>query len=147
MSIWRTKRRHEENRRFNEQADAALLAIGVLRNRAEGLEQPHDDDVLRSQLREGQALLSTLRRGLQSPEDADDYTYALAQQLCDSWRQVPREAVSQLVQDIETLEQAAERLETVEGLDHAEATLSDVEELAGQLSESEAELLRSKLVG
>lgn len=147
MSIWRTKRRHEENRRFNEQADAALLAIGVLRNREEGLEQSHDVDILRSQLRDGQTLLSTLRHGLQSPEDADDYTYALAQQLCDSWRQVPRESVGRLEQDIETLEHAAERLETVEALDHAEATLSDVEELAGQLSESEAERLRSKLVG
>lgn len=147
MSIWRTKRRHEENRRFNEQADAALLAIGVLKNRDEGLEQPHDDTVLRSQLQEGQTLLSTLRRGLQSSEDVDDYTYALAQQLCDSWRQVPGEAVTRLEQDIETLEQAEERLEAVEGLDHVEATLSDVEELAGQLSESEAERLRSKLVG
>jgi len=53
MSIWRTRRRHEENRRFNEQADAALLAIGVLRNRDDGLEMSYQDDTLRSQLSEG----------------------------------------------------------------------------------------------
>jgi hypothetical protein len=147
MSIWRTKRRHEENRRFNEQADTSLLAIGVLKNRDEGLELAYDDNVLRSQLREGQTLLSALRRGLQSPEDVDDYTYALAQRLCDNWRQVRGETVTRLNRDIETLEQAEERLEVVEGIDHVESTLSDVEELAGQLSESEAERLRSKLVG
>lgn len=146
MSIWRTKRRHEENRRFNEQADAALLAIGVLKNRDEGLEQSHDDDVLRSQLQEGQNLLLSLQQGLQSPEDVDDYTYALTQQLYESWRQVREEAITRLAQDIKTLEEAEEHLDTVGNIDRVEETLSDIEELAGQVSESEAEQLRSKLV-
>ncbi|ACM58763.1 hypothetical protein Hlac_3232 [Halorubrum lacusprofundi ATCC 49239] len=147
MSIWRTRRRHEENRRFNEQADAALLAIGVLRNRDDGLEMSYQDDTLRSQLSEGKKLLSKLRRGLTSPEEVDDYTYALSQQLCDNWRQVSNEAVTRLEEDIESLEQAEENLDAVQGIQRAETTLTDIEELAGKVSKSEAERLRSKLVG
>jgi len=132
MSIWRTRRRHEENRRFNEQADAALLAIGVLRNRDDGLEMSYQDDTLRSQLSEGKKLLSKLRRGLTSPEEVDDYTYALSQQLCDNWRQVSNEAVTRLEEDIESLEQAEENLDAVQGIQRAETTLTDIEELAGK---------------
>ncbi len=147
MSIWRTRRRHEENRRFNERADAALLAIGVLRNRADGLELSYEDEELKSQLKDGEQLLLDLRRGLTSPADVGDYTYALAQQLCDSWRMVPDEAVAKLTEDIKTLERAKTHLKAVNKIDDVETTLSDVEKLAGQVSKSEAEKLRSKLVG
>ncbi|WP_143025237.1 hypothetical protein [Haloplanus vescus] len=146
MSIWRTKRRYEENRRFNERADTALLAIGMLRNEEEGLTVSWSEEELRSQLREGRKLLEEVRNALSDPESSEDYIYALSQRLCDHWRITPSKAEARLAENINILERASEELTAVEGLSEAEKTLFDIHEIAGQASESESEKFRDKLV-
>jgi len=50
--------------------------------------------------------------------------------------------VTRLEEDIESLEQAEENLDAVQGIQRAETTLTDIEELAGKVSKSEAERLK-----
>lgn len=146
MSIWRTKRRYEESRRFNERADSALLAISILKNEAEGVSASHTDTDLRSQLQVGQELIEDLAEALENPELADDYTYALAHKLCDTWRMVPEDVVGKLKEEAAILERTTRKLQIVGGLDEVEDTLEDIDEIAAKTSKSEAERLRSNLV-
>lgn len=146
MSVWRRKRRYEENRRFSERADAALLAVGILRNTADGIESSRSDEDLRQKLREGRELLEEMRQALRSPEQADDYAYALAHELCDHWTIVPEDAAERLADDIDTLEDVEETLVAVPELEHAKETLDDIEKIAGRISEEEAEQMRDNLV-
>lgn len=146
MSVWRRKRRYEENRRFSERADAALLAIGILRNTANGIKSSRTDEDLRQKLREGRELLEEMRQALRSPEKVDDYTYALAHELCEYWTIVPKDASERLADDIDTLEDVEETLIAVPELEYAEETLDDVEKIAGRISEEEAEQMRDNLV-
>lgn len=146
MSIWRTKRRYEESRRFNERADAALLAISILRNEAEGVSTAHTDSDLKSQLTVGQELIEDLAEALANPERADDYTYALAHKLCDTWRMVPEDVVDKLEEEAVILNRTRQTLQPAGGLDDVEATLEDIDEIAAKTSQSEAERLRSNLV-
>jgi hypothetical protein len=146
MSIWRTKRRYEENRRFSERANSALLATGMLINREEGLSLTMDSEEIATNLQNGQELLQDLRKALLEPETADDYTFALAQNLCDHWRTVPKNAAGRLSEAISALQKAEEDTSHVEGLEQAQRVLEDIEKIAGTTSESEARQLRNNLV-
>lgn len=146
MSVWRRKRRYEENRRFSERADAALLAIGILRNSADGIQLSRSDEDIQQKLEEGRELLKEMRQALRAPEQVDDYTFALAHNLCDSWKIIPEDASERLAKDIETLQNAKEALVAVPGLEQTEETLADIEEIAGRISEAEAQQMRNNLV-
>lgn len=146
MSIWRTKRRYEENRRFSERANSALLAIGMLINREEGLNLSIDHEEMASNLQEGQELLQDLREALLEPETADDYTFALAQNLCDHWRIVPEDAAGRLSEAIALMQKAEDEMTMVRGLEQAQEVLEDIEKIAGTTSKSEARQLRNNLV-
>jgi hypothetical protein len=146
MSVWRNKRRYEENRRFSERADAALLAVGILQNSADGIETSRSDEDLQENIAEGRELLEELRRALEAPEQVDDSTFALAHKLCNSWKLVPEDAVERLATDVGTLRTAEETVSTVHGLNKVEETLSDIEEIAGRISEAEAQQMRNNIV-
>lgn len=146
MSVWRNKRRYEENRRFSERADAALLAIGILENSAAGIDSSRTDEDLQQHLREGRELLEELRQAVAAPAQVDDYTFALAHKLCKSWKLVSEDAADRLASDIDTLRTAEDTVTAVSGLNRAEETLADIEDIAGRISESEAQQMRNNLV-
>ncbi len=146
MSIWRRKRRYEQNRRFSERADDALLAIGLIRNAADGIETTRSDAELRENLSEGKSLLEELRAALENPEEVDAYSVALAHRLCKQWKFVPEDAVERLTEDIQTVEEVSERLATTRGLSRTEETFEDIESTAAQISESEAEEIQKQIV-
>jgi len=147
MSIWRRKRRYEENRRFSERADDALLAIGLIRNSADGIGSSRSDDDLRAKLTAGRELLEELRTALQDPEEVDAYTVVLAHRLCDSWRLVPEDGVDRLSTDIEVVSSVEKSLSPTQGLDRAVETFDDVEDVAARISESEAQEMQNQILG
>lgn len=146
MSIWRRKRRYEENRRFSERADSALLAIGLIRNSADGIESTREDEDLRQKLSEGRELLEELRLGLRNPEQVDAYTVALAHRLCDLWKIVPSDAIDRLSTDIEVVSTLEETLSTTPRIRQTAKTLEDVEDVASRISETEAEEIRNSII-
>jgi len=146
MSIWRRKRRYEENRRFSERADDALLAIGLIRNSADGIETTRTDSDLREKLSRGENLLKELRTALETPEEVDAYTVALAYRLCEQWKVVPEDAVDELSKDIQTIEKVRETLSTTRQLSRTARTFEDIENTAARISESEAEEIQKQIV-
>ena len=146
MSIWRRKRRYEENRRFSERADDALLAIGLIRNSAGGIETVRSDSDLREKLRKGENLLKELRTALENPEEADAYAVALAHRLCDQWKVIPEDAIDELSADIQTVRKVQESLSTTRRLSRTAETFEDIENTAARISQSEAEEIRKQIV-
>lgn len=146
MSIWQSKRRYEESRRFNERADNALLAIGMLKNEADGLDVSYDSDEIRSYLNEGKQLLVQLSEALENPEKVDNYTFTLAHDLCDRRREVAGDIIHKLQEEADILEQTAEELCVTEGLSDVESTLSDINRIATETSQTESKRFRTNLV-
>ena len=145
MSIWRRKRRYDENRRFSDRANSALLVVGMLMNEREGIEADSDSEKLISSLSEARELLEELQDALTEPENADNYTYELAQALCDEWRVVPEDGAERLETAIQTILEAEQQRTAVAGLEEARKVLLTVEQIAGDISESEAEQLQDNL--
>lgn len=146
MSIWRRKRRYEENRRFSERADDALLAIGILRNSAEGLDTSRGEEEIRQMLSNGFKLLQELASALHQPEQADDYSIVLANELCELWAIVPSDAYDRLREDADIVAAVEEDLSVKNGIREATQTFEDIEAVAGQISETEAEEMRNDLI-
>jgi hypothetical protein len=146
MSIWRRKRRYEENRRFSERADDALLAIGLIRNSADGIETKRTDAELREKLSRGEELLQELQSALENPEQVDTYAVALAHRLCEQWQLVPEDAVDELAKDIQTIRKVRQTLSTTHGLSRTAETFEDIENIAARISESEAEQIQKQIV-
>lgn len=142
MSLWRAKRRQTINRRFRERADDALLAINTLEAKADDLDLEVASEDTRHRLHKGVDLLTELRAAVESPANADDHHYALAQALINRWEVLDDRASHRLADDIHTLERAADEIAYNESLDSAKETLEAIEHISSQASKREESRLR-----
>ena len=142
MSLWRAKRRQTINRRFRERADDALFAIHILQAESEGLPLEQSTEELRHQLTDGAELLHELSRACESPANANDYHYALAQALMNRWEVLQERASERLRMDAHALERAADELAYSEPLESAQQTLDAIESISSQAFEQEEAQLR-----
>jgi len=142
MSLWRAKRRQTANRRFRERADETLLAINTLQAEAEGFTLQASPEDTRERLLDGAELLRELSAAVESPANADDYHYALAQALMRREEILEEKAIPRLQDDAYALEQAADKLTYSDALERAKQTLDAIKSISSQASEQEEAQLR-----
>lgn len=142
MSLWRAKRRQTMNRRFRKRADQALLAINTLQAQVDGVSLRSKPEETRDRLLDGVDLLHDLSGAIESPANADDYHYALAQALMNRWEILEERAIRQLEDDAYALERAADELIYSDALDHAKQTLDAIKSISSQASDQEEAQLR-----
>ena len=142
MSLWRAKRRQTVNRRFRERADETLLAINTLQAESEGHSLQARPEETRERLIDGAELLQELSAAVESPANADDYHYALAQALMRREEILEEKAIPRLQDDAYALEQAADKLTYSDALERAKQTLDAIKSISSQASEQEEAQLR-----
>lgn len=142
MSLWRAKRRQTVNRRFRERADETLLAINTLHAESEGLTLQARSEETRKRLLDGAELLNELSAAVESPANADDYHFALAQAVMRREEILEDKAITRFRDDAFALEQAADELTYSEALERAKQTLDAVKSISSQASEQEEAQLR-----
>ena len=142
MSLWRAKRRQTVNRRFRERADETLLAINTLQAESEGHSLQARSEETRERLIDGAELLQELSAAVESPANADDYHYALAQALMRREEILEEKAIPRLQDDAYALEQAADKLTYSDALERAKQTLDAIKSISSQASEQEEAQLR-----
>lgn len=143
MSLWRAKRRQTVNRRFRERADEALFAINTLQAESEGHSLQARPEKTRERLLDGAELLQELSAAVESPANADDYHYALAQALMRREEILEEKAIPRLRDDAYALERAADQLTHSDALEHAKQMLDAIKSISHQASEQEEAQLRS----
>jgi len=142
MSLWRAKRRQTVNRRFRERADETLLAINTLQAESEGHSLQASPEDTRERLLNGAELLQELSAAVESPANADDYHYALAQALMRREEILEEQAIKRFRDDAYALEQAADELTYSDALERAKQTLAAIKSISSQASEREESQLR-----
>jgi len=146
MSLWKSKRRYEANRRFGSKADEAILAITVLKNDDIGGNLIEDEDAFCEKLGEGKEVLRDLRDALKHPEQADDYQVVIAEELRSDWGKIESDAVERLELYLAHLERASNELEYFENLHDVRRTFERIEDFTSQTAERNADRFRGRRV-